>query len=115
MMADSVEVQIARIDERTSAHASQDEETHGRLLGELGRVGIKLDTLSTRCTELAATLAPIVELYLSEHPSKVSTPRPLSKPPSAAKSWGIAAGAFIVFLEARDQVRGAILSLMSHH
>ena len=118
-MSESAEVQIARIDERTTAHALADSAVHGRMLGEVVGISDKVDALNERVAVLAATLGPIVDLYMSEHPSKV-TRVPISKPPPStsykieAKKLGMLIGGILVFLETWAHVRTALAGWLTH-
>ena len=111
----STEVDIARLEERQRAHADSDDEVHGRMLREVGQIGAKLDTMAERMATLAATLAPVVEMYMAEHPSKVHhvAPAPAAHG-SDAKKLGLLLGAGIALLEAHAQARDLIAGWLRH-
>lgn len=117
----SLDTDVARLEERQRAHVEADEDVHGRMLGEVGNLGRKVDDvarriedvdrkvgeLSTKLGNLATTLGPVIEHYMAEHPSKVhnlplrQTPVPPSRRSmlgAMARSYG-PFGAIILALQ----------------
>jgi len=92
----SIETDVARLEERQRAHADADEEVHGRLLGEVGKLGLKIDAMNERLTNLTVTLGPVIEHYMAEHPSKIHNvpPRVTPVPPSKASALGAMARSY---------------------
>lgn len=128
MNDESAEVRLARIEERQNAHVASDDGVHGRMIGELGEVGAKLDAaleklidLDKRLDVFTETMRPVIELYMTEHPSKVQNMPTLTKrnsvPPYRieAKRLGMVVGGVLMTLEAWAQIRGAIAGWLAHH
>lgn len=107
--------------ERLDNHIKGDESTHGRLLREVADVQTSVNTLNTKFEVLNATLAPMIEHYMAEHPSKVhnmqglsysdpaSRPKPKRKPISSELKL---AGALFTFLTVASQ---ALQAYLAHH
>jgi len=127
MSDESTEVRLARIEERQKAHGVSDDGIHGRMIGELGDVGKKLDNALDKLNDLdkrldifTETMRPIIEHYMAEHPSKVQIMPTFQKPASIppyhieAKRLGMLVGGVLVTLEAWAQIRGVIAGWLTH-
>lgn len=128
MIDESTAVRLARIEERQNAHVMSDDGVHGRMIGELGDVGKKLDDALAKLTDLdkrldvfTETMRPVIEHYMSEHPSQVHnmpvSAKPHSVPPYRieAKRLGMVVGGVLVTLEAWAQIRNAVVGWIAHH
>ena len=90
------------ISERLTNHMDNDEVALGRLLGEVSNVTKTVGELSTKLTVLNVTLAPVIEHYMTEHPSKIQAV-PLSGPAPKRKA----------VLTQEMKVLGALLTLIT--
>lgn len=105
--------------ERLNTHIEADKDKHDELEETGGRLLSEVARLSTRVEVLNATLAPFIEHYMAEHPSKVHDMRVLqaqaSGPPIKAKrkpmsQETVLLGALVTFLTVASQVLQMLLN-----
>jgi hypothetical protein len=117
-MAGSISNEV--LAERLDNHIKGDETTHGRLMAEVANARTDVQGLDKRFAVLNATLEPVIEHYMAEHPSKVqfieniraSGAPPKSKRKPISQEVKVL-GALVTFLTLASQALQMWLS--SHH